>query len=79
MKTYLNNALRNPLNADVKAASKLKALRIAKGFSQKELAAQLGTTPQQLQKYEAAKNRLTIGRVQSICKVLEVQPAYFFE
>jgi len=37
--------------------------RVALGIAQGELADRLGVTPQQMHKYEAGANRLTVGRL----------------
>ena len=47
-------------------------LRLERGISQEDLAAKIGTSFQQLQKYETGKNRITVGRLVKICEALEV-------
>jgi transcriptional regulator with XRE-family HTH domain len=48
-------------------------------LSQTELAAALGITFQQVQKYEKGVNRIGAARLQQIADALEVPVAWFFE
>lgn len=48
-------------------------------MSQQELAARLGVTFQQVQKYENGKNRISAGRLYDLAKVLETRIMYFYE
>ena len=48
-------------------------------MSQENLAAILGITFQQVQKYEKGKNRVGAGRLLEIATALKVPVAYFFE
>lgn len=68
-----------PSPADIYAGSVLKALRQKKGFSQEELADQVGITFQQIQKYEKGTNRMSVGRIDQFSKILEVSPIVFFD
>ena len=52
--------------------------REAKGSSQMTLAAGIGVTYQQLQKYENGLNRITASRLYEIAKDLKVPVALFF-
>lgn len=65
--------------ADIFAGKQLKKLRRSRGFSQSMLAESLGITFQQVQKYEAGKNRLSAGRIFSIANFFNVTVMYFFE
>jgi transcriptional regulator with XRE-family HTH domain len=49
------------------------------GMTQQALAASLGVTFQQVQKYEKGTNRISAGRLLAIARVLETPVAYFFE
>lgn len=51
--------------------------RLSKGFSRQQLADLIGVTHQQLQKYEKGVNRVSIGRLITICEALEVSLGYF--
>jgi len=57
---------------------KIRTLRQIAGLSQEKLAERLGVTPQQVQKYEAAKTRIPTERLQQIANVLQVHIAEFF-
>ena len=49
------------------------------GVTQQALAARLGVTFQQVQKYEKGTNRISAGRLLAIARALETPVAYFFE
>jgi transcriptional regulator with XRE-family HTH domain len=67
-----SGAARSMNNVDRQVAANIRRSRLERGVSQEKLAAALGVTFQQLQKYESAKNRITIGRLVSICKALKI-------
>lgn len=52
--------------------SKIRYYRTLKGYSLKRLAALLGISAQQLQKYEKGINRITIERLNAICSILDL-------
>lgn len=58
--------------------TKIRAFRQNAGMSQENLAEILGVTPQQVQKYEAAKTRITTDRIQQIANALRVHVSHFF-
>lgn len=67
----------NPIDAHVG-----KQLRIARdmgGLSQEVLAASVGITFQQLQKYECGRNRVSASRLLQLADVLKLSVLYFFE
>ena len=66
----------NPIDAHVGA--RLRFLRKERGLSQTALAARIGVTFQQLQKYESGKNRLSASRLYRLASVLGVDVAAFF-
>jgi transcriptional regulator with XRE-family HTH domain len=53
-------------------------LRKERGLSQTALAARVGVTFQQLQKYETGKNRLSASRLYRLASVLGVDVSAFF-
>ena len=53
--------------------------RVSQGLSRLQLAAKIGVTHQQLQKYEKGVNRLTPGRLVLLAKALNKPIIYFFE
>lgn len=59
--------------------SRIALLRTAHGLSQSQLAEALGISFQQVQKYEAGKNRIGAGRLQAIADRLGVPVSTFFE
>lgn len=62
---------------DKRAGLKLRYYRLMRGLTQKELAQQVGVTPQQLQKYELGRNRLTVGTLHVLAEVLAIPIAGF--
>jgi transcriptional regulator with XRE-family HTH domain len=56
----------------------IRALRISRDVSQERLAAEIGVTFQQVQKYEKGMNRVSGSRMQRIADALGVKPSYFF-
>ena len=63
---------------DVEVGGKIKAQRRLVGMSQDTLAARLGVTFQQIQKYEKGANRVSSSRLAMIAETFGVPPAYFF-
>lgn len=59
-------------DVDRLVATRVREARIASGFSQERLAGKLWLTFQQIQKYENAKNRLSVGRLYEIAQALEM-------
>ncbi|MBX3455704.1 MAG: helix-turn-helix transcriptional regulator [Ferrovibrio sp.] len=64
---------------DVHVGSRLRSARLLAGYSQGKLAAFVGLTFQQVQKYEKGMNRIGASRLQQFAELLNVSPAYFFE
>jgi transcriptional regulator with XRE-family HTH domain len=67
----------NPVDASVGARIRLRR-RVLK-LSQERLAFDLGLTPQQVQKYERAKNGVSASRLYQIAQSLAAPVDYFFE
>jgi len=63
---------------DVEVGAKIKARRRLLGMSQDTLAARLGVTFQQVQKYEKGTNRVSASRLVVIANTLGLPPSYFF-
>lgn len=57
---------------------KIRALREAKGLSQKELAEALGVDQTAISAWEKNKNEPTLFNLRRLCDVLGVQPAELF-
>jgi transcriptional regulator with XRE-family HTH domain len=64
---------------DVHVGSRLRLLRTLLRISQDKLAAELGLTFQQVQKYERAANRISASRLYQLCRILKVPISFFFE
>jgi len=71
--------VRTATEVDAFVGAQLKALRKSVGYSQTELANQVGVTFQQIQKYERGTNRIGASRLWGFCKVFDVSPGRFFE
>jgi transcriptional regulator with XRE-family HTH domain len=67
---------RRPNSTDVDVGRLVRVHRMARGLSQTELANRIGVTFQQVQKYEAGANRITMGRLTRIARVLGVTVGY---
>lgn len=57
---------------------KIRIRRVKQGLTQQDLAAALGLSYQQVQKYETGANRVSAGRLYYIANVLGVDIPYFF-
>jgi transcriptional regulator with XRE-family HTH domain len=68
-----------PHPVDVHVGSRVRLRRIELGITQTKLAAELGLTFQQVQKYERATNRISASQLFHIGKVLGVKVASFYE
>ena len=68
-----------PHPVDIHVGSRVRLRRIELGINQTKLAAELGLTFQQVQKYERATNRISASRLFHIGKVLGVNVASFYE
>lgn len=67
-----------PDPVDVAVGARIRALRVARGMSQQKLAAAIGYTFQQLQKYETGRNRVAASVMVRIARALGCSPASFF-
>jgi transcriptional regulator with XRE-family HTH domain len=67
---------RRPDNIDVEVGRLVRVQRISRGLSQTELGNQIGVTFQQVQKYESGANRISMGRLTRIGRVLGVDVTY---
>src|SRR4051812_4412633 len=68
-----------PQEVDRHVGVKLRERRVALGLTQQRLAELIGTTYQQLHKYEKGVNRIAAGRLHAIARTLGVEPGCFFE
>jgi transcriptional regulator with XRE-family HTH domain len=70
---------KSPNAVDIYVGSRVKMQRIVAGFSQEHLAALIGVTFQQVQKYEKGINRIGASRLQLIAQVLGAPIGFFFK
>lgn len=70
---------RSPNDFDRLVGTKLRQLRLEAGLTLQDLAGQLGISHQQLQKYETATNRISVGMLPGIAEVLGVDIIELFE
>ena len=63
---------------DARVGRRIRERRRQLGISQVQLAAAIGLSYQQLQKYERGLNRLAASRLAATAAVLDVPPGYFF-
>jgi transcriptional regulator with XRE-family HTH domain len=67
----------NPI--DLHVGSRVRLRRKVLGVSQESLAADLGLTFQQIQKYERGTNRVSASKLYEIARSLQTTTSYFFE
>jgi transcriptional regulator with XRE-family HTH domain len=67
---------RQPDSTDVDVGRLVRVHRMARGMSQTNLANHIGVTFQQVQKYESGANRISMGRLTRIARVLGVTVTY---
>lgn len=65
---------RTASDIDIEIGTRLRAARNRLGLSQAEVAAKLGISFQQIQKYERGDNRLALSTVARIRDVLRIEP-----
>ena len=64
---------------DIHIGQRLRGLRIARGLSQTDVAAQVDLSFQQIQKYESGKSRVTAAKLCSLASALDIPVSFFFE
>ena len=67
-----------PHAVDTFAGSQIRIVRTLIGYSQSDLAEQIGITSQQVQKYENGSNRVSLSMAWMIANALNVSPISFF-
>ena len=67
-----------PTNVDAEIGLRIRKRREALGITRPDLAAALGISFTQIQKYEGGVNRVPAGRLGQIAKILQVDQAFFF-
>src|SRR6266545_4883775 len=76
---YTIAAKKAPNPTDQHLGRRVRMRRLMLSMSQEKLAAALGLTFQQVQKYEKGTNRIGASRLQQISHILQVPIAFFFE
>ncbi len=66
-------------SVDVHVGMRVRQRRSLLGMTQQELGDSAGITSQQIQKYEAGTNRISVSRMWDIAAVMEVPVSFFFE
>jgi transcriptional regulator with XRE-family HTH domain len=64
----------SPEEINVCVGQRMRALRHERGLTLKQLGDAVGLRPQQIQKYEVAKNSMTVSRLVEFAKFLQVCP-----
>ncbi|WP_134500777.1 helix-turn-helix domain-containing protein [Microvirga pakistanensis] len=64
---------------DREVGTRVRMRRVSIGMSQEKLGELLGLTFQQVQKYEKGMNRISVGRLVDIAKILGVDIHFFFD
>jgi transcriptional regulator with XRE-family HTH domain len=72
-------AKKTPDAIDIQVGGRVRMRRLMLDMSQEQLAARLGVSFQQVQKYEKGYNRIGAGRLQQIAEALQVPVGFFFE
>jgi transcriptional regulator with XRE-family HTH domain len=72
-------AKKRPNTIDRQIAVRVRMRRVALDMSQEKLAAGLGVSFQQVQKYEKGVNRIGAGRLQQLAEILQVPVGFFFD
>jgi transcriptional regulator with XRE-family HTH domain len=72
-------ARKGPDAVDKQIGVRVRMRRLTLDMSQQKLAADLGVSFQQLQKYEKGVNRIGAGRLRQIAEILQVPITFFYE
>jgi transcriptional regulator with XRE-family HTH domain len=64
---------------DAEIGRRIRALRLTRGLTMEQVAAQLGISQQQIQKYETGSNRVSASRLFALAQFLDVPVSAFFE
>lgn len=64
---------------DEHVGARIRARRASMGLTQEQLAARMGISYQQVQKYETGTNRISAGRLFQIARHLDADIGHFFD
>jgi transcriptional regulator with XRE-family HTH domain len=70
---------RTPQSIDEHVGRRLRMRRIMEGVTQTALAGKVGVTFQQVQKYEAGRNRISAGHLYQFAQALNCTPTFFYD
>jgi len=70
--------MKSPNRVDTHIGVRLRSLRAAKGLSQDDLAAAVGTTARQLQEWESGTKRVGSMNLRKISRLFGVDSEFFF-
>jgi transcriptional regulator with XRE-family HTH domain len=70
---------KSPAQADITIGQNIRRMRLVKGLTQEALAAQIGITFQQVQKYEKGTNRVGGSRMVQIAQALGVSVVELYD
>lgn len=79
MKPKQRTSPKSASEEDVQIGNRIRLRRRALNISQETLAGYVGTSPQQVQKYENGKNRISATRLYRIADLLECSMLDFFD
>lgn len=68
-----------PDPVDIHVGAMIRARRLAIGMSQEQLAQAIGTSFQQVQKYERGANRISASKLLAVARKLDAKVSAFFE
>ncbi len=66
-------------SVDAHVGQRVRQLRWVVGMTQQQLGESAGIQYQQIQKYEAGANRISVSRMWDIAAAMEVPVSFFFE
>jgi transcriptional regulator with XRE-family HTH domain len=64
---------------DIYVGKRLRLKRKVSGFTQSDIGDKIGTTFQQVQKYEKGENRISASKLYQIAQILNTTVSFFFE
>ncbi len=64
---------------DIHIGMKLRAIRLARGFSQQTLAKKIGLSYQQLQKYERGASKVSASRLYELANMFDISVIYLYK
>lgn len=76
-RSRLNNGNKNQV--DINIGKRLKVLRILHNVTQGDVAAKMGVSFQQIQKYETGKSRMSASRLWDLSRAFNKDVGFFFQ